>query len=535
MRARHLVGVAGIAFLGISLLGGRDPEDSSWKGTSALPTSTERRCPDRVSRGDPPAESGGPGKPAASGGTKGAMRAERSRGRPKAPPTPPGTPEAADSACLRGRVLHDGEPAGGVLVVLRSAGRTATIQLRTDAAGMYETRIDERADYTIGAISTRNGLDAITSLRLEPGTETEAPDLVLQGPERVRGTVVYPDGRPAWGIEIALFPEWATPRAGVDPLSLLSLPEDLVGRSGLPGGTGRTDDEGRFEIRALEPGMYHLLAPRVTGRVHRAPELVATGPALVQLVIEHYRLFADVRRRDGDPVLATVVLDRIEPPGPCLVQPSGWIALWPGTWRLRIEAKGCVPEEREVVIGPTDYERSEEFVLLELPPPPLRPVTRLEACTLRIAIPGLAQDRHVIRLEALPGGRRRERPDRDGRFPPLPPGRYRVRVEDPGSEFAIPIEATVELVPGQETVVGGRLEEGGVLEFHPAGDRDPPARIVARPRGAGEPVTLARAAGGSGWRAILRPGVYDVEVDGVSTSRPVLVDPGRRTIVDSRP
>jgi hypothetical protein len=112
---------------------------------------------------------------------------------------------------------------------------------------------------------------------------------VLRAPATLEGVIVYADGQPIADVEISARLESDSP-------------SDPVGRTS---GRTRTDDDGRFRLRALQPGRYHLypkhyaLEERDRYSYHAATD----GPE-TRMVLDLHRLrvlFEDERGRSVMP------------------------------------------------------------------------------------------------------------------------------------------------------------------------------------------------------------------------------------------
>lgn len=109
---------------------------------------------------------------------------------------------------------------------------------RTDAEGVYSLTVDRPGAYLVSARDGSAGVEVTADV---PRSESAEIDLAIPD-TMLRGRVRRPDGEPAPGIRVTV------------------QREDGLGRIRWAGDQATTDDEGRWEIPSLEPGVYTVRA-----------------------------------------------------------------------------------------------------------------------------------------------------------------------------------------------------------------------------------------------------------------------------------
>lgn len=144
---------------------------------------------------------------------------------------------------ITGVVTRGGQIVAGAEVYATSEGSAIFEGMKTakaDAEGNYELIVDRPGAYLVSAREGDAGVEVPVDAELGDGTEVDLaiPDTWL------RGRVKRPDGEPAVGIQVAV------------------QREDGLGRIRWSGDSATTNDDGRWEIPSLEPGVYTV---RVNG------------------------------------------------------------------------------------------------------------------------------------------------------------------------------------------------------------------------------------------------------------------------------
>lgn len=121
-----------------------------------------------------------------------------------------------------------------------------------------ETQRDIEAHFTKITIVPNQSVNV--ALQIERGTE-------------IRGTVLYDDGSPAIGLNITFGRKQTQPKAADLPPSLFPGP--------IPDMHTLTDDNGRFRIRGVFPGVYQISVVVPTFSATEAPEDIMRGGNLI--------------------------------------------------------------------------------------------------------------------------------------------------------------------------------------------------------------------------------------------------------------
>ena len=142
---------------------------------------------------------------------------------------------------ISGVVTRGGEPIADAEVYATSEGSAIFEGMkssRTDAEGAYTLTVDRPGAYLVSARDGDAGVEVAADVPRADSIEIDLaiPDTLL------RGRVRRPDGEPAPGIRVTV------------------QREDGLGRIRWSGDQATTNDEGRWEIPGLEPGVYTVRA-----------------------------------------------------------------------------------------------------------------------------------------------------------------------------------------------------------------------------------------------------------------------------------
>ncbi len=174
------------------------------------------------------------------------------------------------TATLEGRVLAGGEPVEVTLVSLKAAGSFLPFggqQVETDRYGRFTFENVEPGEYEVSTVVPGAALPETAEVKLEGGRTSEA-DLVFSG-ATLRGRVVdKTTEQGARDVTIVVTPVQETGQAQQETaISLVMVGSRGGGGSGMSmefgGGSQskvRTDANGDFEVRFLEPGTYTVEA-----------------------------------------------------------------------------------------------------------------------------------------------------------------------------------------------------------------------------------------------------------------------------------
>jgi hypothetical protein len=156
----------------------------------------------------------------------------------------------ADPVHVHGRVTHGGEPFAGAMIVFLGESKDMLAGMKTasvGADGSYAVDLDGpgRFSVTLQSFSGQMGeQSSVEFKRVVPAVKDFALDLVMPN-ARISGRVYGPDGAPAAGVSIGLASE-----SGLETGSLFG--GQFVMKS--------TDGEGRFDLKAIKPGVYTVAA-----------------------------------------------------------------------------------------------------------------------------------------------------------------------------------------------------------------------------------------------------------------------------------
>jgi len=187
-----------------------------------------------------------------------------------------------ERARVSGKVLAGAVPASGIEVHLRPAGRPSFMgggrTASTDSHGNYNFEDVTAGSYEISAIVPGAALEKKEPVELEAG-QARSADLVFGG-STISGRVVEQGtDKPAAGVNINVTPVVES-EGSHQQFAFEMVMVDNTGSSGssvtIGGGPEklvRTDGDGRFEVRYLEPGQYQIEASG-EGFVRVAPEQV---------------------------------------------------------------------------------------------------------------------------------------------------------------------------------------------------------------------------------------------------------------------
>lgn len=177
-----------------------------------------------------------------------------------------------ERARLNGKVLAGGVPAAGMEVHLRQAGtpsflggggRTAT----TDAHGLFSFEDVVAGKYDLAGLAPGAALEKTVPVELIAG-QTRSADLIFGGSTLSGRVLEQGSDRPAANVNITVSPVVASeanqPRMAFEMVMVQAGGGGANGTSFTIGGGSadlvRTDAEGRFEVRYLEPGKYGIEA-----------------------------------------------------------------------------------------------------------------------------------------------------------------------------------------------------------------------------------------------------------------------------------
>lgn len=154
---------------------------------------------------------------------------------------------------LSGRVVRESRPVAGAHV--HAAGGLRERDASTDAEGRFTLEGLRAGTYEVSA--THAGLDALRSIELEPGMDTEGVLLELGTHARVTGTVRDPDGQPIAGASV-----WVRSQGSSE--------------------TTRTASDGTYTLGPIPPGAQELLATAPRYQTSSSTVNVTVAPPATQ-------------------------------------------------------------------------------------------------------------------------------------------------------------------------------------------------------------------------------------------------------------
>mgnify|MGYP002629918987 CR=1 FL=1 len=221
-----------------------------------------------------------------------------------------------DPLALTGKVVCDGNPVEGAVVVLRSAkaeGMAGMLMATTDASGAFSKTLADRGSYLVTVqtgMSTglQNSIESMVTIPEGVSEHKVTIELPLGG---IAGTIYGADGKPAAGCRVTM-------HVG-----------DGIAYGSFLGGHYTemlTDEDGNYSIEFLEAGKYDLSAGGSTmgglmgddstlGRQTRTGVVVAEGEWVRGIdfkLREPCELRGKVSGPDGSPVAGAAVFVRAE-------------------------------------------------------------------------------------------------------------------------------------------------------------------------------------------------------------------------------
>ena len=359
---------------------------------------------------------------------------------------------------LRGTVVDDrGEPVPEAHVSVmheREGGGSHGSQLRCDADGRFEVEVDAPSRVQVSA-SLEELRSEPTTLEVTAGQVIEDLRLVMVPGAAVEGLVLGPSGEPIEGAEVRYYGGRLFTRFGQPPLS---------------------DDQGRFRLGGLEPGLLHItVSAKGFASVDRQVDVRAGKTQSVE-----------IRLREGREVRGRVVDEQLAPIGGAQVSLSGGggsdrgvsdadgsfaLRVPDGSYQLRAFKQGFV----EAVLAEKVEVASEPILGLEIQ------LSKGGAIVGRIL--GIEPDRFRD-LQVTAGSRyRAQAVDHQGgyRIEPLPPGDWEVVASEMSSgrqargravlgpgveEVALDLEFFDGLALSGRVLVDGVPEPSAVIQVH---------------------------------------------------------------------
>jgi len=156
----------------------------------------------------------------------------------------------ADPVQVHGRVTHGGEPFAGAMVVFAGVSKDLLAGMKTASVakdGSYSVELDGPGKYSVTVQSFSGQMGEQSSVefkRIVPAAKDVTIDITMPN-ARISGRVLGPDGAPAAAVAIGLQSE-----SGVETGSLFT--GQFVMKS--------TDAQGRFDLKAIKPGTYTVVA-----------------------------------------------------------------------------------------------------------------------------------------------------------------------------------------------------------------------------------------------------------------------------------
>lgn len=392
-------------------------------------------------------------------------------------------------AVIRGRVTKGHWGVGEADVALLDDDWQVVSATKTDTRSYFEFTEPEPALHRVHARRRGHGAVVISGHHLDPAFSSALVRLELEGAATLSGQLMMPDGTPVDDVELVCLLESLVSSdltGGVWPeRSVLAQAEEA---GGLALANAVTDREGRFEMEALQEGRYALRFEGLGAR-HQPEGLFNTGGE--QEVIFPARLLqARILAPDVVVMRSRVHCEEITALEPLPGARRRHFARTPErgvarfvvdsgtTWRVWVEYRGYLSEERTIDIGDSSYleevtfeldgSEAEEDPLAVEPPPPKYPGT----LTVDLADEKGQRYPTAVTLWRIEVGGRTRLHDWlsrmvDEPLPALEAGEYEVTVRAIGEagEMLLPVTGTesIQVLAGKERRVSFEAERGGRL------------------------------------------------------------------------
>lgn len=400
---------------------------------------------------------------------------------------------------IRGRVVDErGLPVGEATVRLHDVdGKPLSGGDTTDAAGRYEVVAERDGEYLLSAGRFNVGAGRSPPFSFRTDQDLDLDDLMVLGDGILEGRLTNPRGEPLDGVEVFAHPQGslATPYFELVNRRVIRFPDLGAATVGLPRSEAVTDAAGRFRFAGLMPGRYFLLFPGTLGDDRRERALVETGRRNVQVVAERYRVLARVVDESGRVRRDASVQFQFRKPHqlglpPSSVTPEGrFVAdrLSPGSlMEILVRTEEGLEASQPVEVEEGTYDTEIEVALVGDPDarpgiiriepvcPDGTPIRRFVASVRPSGGAALTGFAFTFQTEVESGQA----------LPPVPPGRYVVRLESVNEPLSwhgrrhswfFPAAQEVSIDSGSEQVVPIEVRRGGRLRVRFRTDGNLPA------------------------------------------------------------
>ncbi|HJO27752.1 MAG TPA: carboxypeptidase regulatory-like domain-containing protein [Planctomycetota bacterium] len=183
---------------------------------------------------------------------------------------------------------------GGMMSMVSSSMSAGRVNTKSDESGRYELKGALTKPTKLSAFKQGYLLSSTEELSLAEGIVLEDVNLVLASGQRIAGSVKWPDGTPAGGARVRA-------ESTQSPMGF-SMSAMLTSRNG----TGKTDDEGHFELSGLSADSFTVIASAVLPRakadvpVEEEPELGEMSDGEVEALEQLEEMGIDLADDDED-------------------------------------------------------------------------------------------------------------------------------------------------------------------------------------------------------------------------------------------
>ena len=283
---------------------------------------------------------------------------------------------------LRGVVTEGGVPLAGALVTLErraddseESGRMMMFGMgggpsaRSDGRGRYEVQNVKSGDYTARVTHKSRAMPAEVDVTI--GSDDRELDIALDVAV-IEGRVTGPDGKPVARAKVTVERPSSGRRTGAVRMVMAFAGGEGEESTMLLGGdepTARTDEDGRYALRGVQPGVKLVVKAEAKGFRSAKSEELELGPNEVRSRVDLQLLQSGSIEvsvfRGGEPQAEGIVTARLvggkpgSDPSPAVLQEgrARLEDLEPGRWSVTVRTFGRMISERE------DGESTQEVVV----------------------------------------------------------------------------------------------------------------------------------------------------------------------------
>lgn len=283
---------------------------------------------------------------------------------------------------LRGVVTEGGAPLAGALVTLErkaddseESGRMMMFGMgggpsaRSDGRGRYEVQNVKSGDYTARVTHKSRAMPAEVDVTI--GSDDRELDIALDVAV-IEGRVTGPDGKPVARAKVTVERPSSGRRTGAVRMVMAFAGGEGEESTMLLGGdepTARTDEDGRYALRGVQPGVKLVVKAEAKGFRSAKSEELELGPNEVRSRVDLQLLQSGSIEvsvfRGGEPQAEGIITARLvggkpgSDPSPAVLQEgrARLEDLEPGRWSVTVRTFGRMISERE------DGESTQEVVV----------------------------------------------------------------------------------------------------------------------------------------------------------------------------